>query len=160
MTQNVYTALGFVTAIRYKQGREEWELTFDKQKSWSRTNKKAVYVMLAKSTKEILLIPWRPTKVNVPKGSAKQKRLVKAWSNWEIENAFRIPTTKTKLKRVGKITRIEYTSDKFERRGDKREEFHLYRHDFDDVVPFFMSSKEDVFKFEHPRLLSGDGIIA
>ncbi len=160
MTQKVYTALGFVTAIRYRQRRDEWELTFDKQSAWKRTNKTSVFVMLAKNTKEILIVRWRPTKIDVPRGNQKQKQLVETWSDWEVKNAFRIPTTKTKLKDAGRITRIEYTSDKFEQPGDKRGTFHLYRHDFKAVVPFSMSSKEDVFKFKHPRLLSSRGIIA
>lgn len=160
MKKDVYTALGFVTSLRYKQGRTEWELTFDKQMSWSKTSKKTVYVMLAKNTKEILLIRWNPKKTAVPKGSHKQKRLVTTWSDWEVENAWEIPIQKVKMSGAGRITRIEYTSDKFELEGDKRSKFHLYRHDFKSVVPFSMSAKEDVFKFKHPRLLSSRGIIA
>lgn len=157
---NVYTALGFVTTIRYKQGKTEWELNFDKQQSWNRTNKKAVYVMLAKNTKEILLVPWKPKKTALPKGAQKQKRLVKTWSDWDVMNAWEIQITHKRMQGAGRITRIEYISDKFEIEGDKRDKFHLYRHDFKNVVPFSMSSNEDVFKFKHPRLLSRRGIIA
>ena len=158
--KTVYTALGFVSALRYKQGKSEWELTFDKNNSWSKTNKKAVYVMLARDTTEILLVRWKPKKTTVPTGAEKQKKLVHTWSNWSYLNAWTLPAERKKMVRAGRITRIEYTSDKFDTSGDKRGTFHLYRHDFKLAVPFFMSTNEDVFKFKNPRLLSARGIIA
>lgn len=156
----VYTALGFVSALRYEQNKNEWELTFDKNNSWSKTNKKAVYVMLARDTTEILLVRWQPKKTTVPPGADKQKKLVRTWSRWEYLNAWTLPTERKKMHPAGRITRIEYTSDKFDVSRDKRGTFNLYRHDFESVVPFYMSTNEDVFKFSFPLLLSGRGIIA
>jgi len=161
MKKNVYTVLGFVSSIRYvDKAGTEYEYTFGKQRSWNKPSKKEVYVMLAKNTTEIILVKWKPKKIQLPKGADKQKKLVSTWSNWRVENAWSIWVSKTRLSKAGKITRIEYTSDKFETSGDKRGKFHLYRHDFKMVVPFYMSSKEDSFKFKHPRLLNSRGIIA
>lgn len=156
----VMVALGFVSAIWYTDGKDEWQLTFNKQKSWGKSNKRATYVMLAKNTQEIILVRWKPTKTAIPKGADKQKRLVHTWSHWPLMGAWKIPTARTRFRKAGRITRIEYSSDKFEHEPDKRGKFHFYFHDFKKSVPLYMNSKEDAFKFKHPRLLSGRGIIA
>ena len=160
MKKPVYTSLGFVTVLRYQQGNQEWELNFDNKSSWSTTKKKAVYVMLSRNTSEILLARWNPKKTMVPRGAAKQKQLVKTWSDWDVAEAWELSIPKKRLTGAGRITRIEYSSDKFDEKGDERGKFHLYRHNFKNVVPFSMSKQEDIFKFKHPRLWNSRGIIA
>lgn len=158
MKKTVYTALGFASSIRYKQGSTEWELAFNKQMSWKRNRR--VFVMLARDTTEILIVEWNSKKTAIPRRAQKQKQLVKSWNSWDVSNAWEIPILNKTMCGSGRITRIEYTSDKFDRPTDKRGRFHLYRHDFVNVVPFSVSVDEDMFKFKHPRLLSSRGIIA
>lgn len=160
MRKAVYTALGFVTMLRYKQGNQEWELNFDNKSSWSTTKKKTVYVMLTHNTSEILLVRWNPKKTNVPPGHSKQKQLVKTWSDWDVSEAWELDIPEKRFSGAGRITRIEYSSDKFDEQGDKRGKFHLYRHDFKKVVPFSMTRQEETFKFKHSRLWNSRGIIA
>lgn len=160
MKKLVYSSLGFVSVLRYKQGNQEWELNFGNKLSWSATKRNTVYVMLARNTREIFLVRWNPKKTKVPRGATKQKQLVKTWSDWNVSEARELFMPKQTMHGAGRLTRIEYTSDKFDEDGDEPDKFHLYRHNVKNVVPFFMSKQEDLFKFKHPRLWNSRGIIA
>jgi len=155
-----YTALGFVTLIRFVDSKgEEWEFTFPKKQSWGVSGSKNARVMLAKNQKEIIVIGWKPKITKMPRDGKLQKKLAHMWSHWHVQNAWELSIPNVKLNKVGKITRIEYISDKFERSGDKRGKFNLYRHDFKKKVDFYSNKSETVFQFKHPQLLSSRGIL-
>lgn len=128
---DTYACLGFVAEIEFSSDDSDYLVRFPQKKSWSIKGKRST-VLLALSKRELIMIPWRARSVKVSRYHKGAGKIYQLWSGYDIDRAFSltIPKKKTDLDLLGRITRIEYTSDKLERRGDHQGKFHLYRHDF------------------------------
>lgn len=155
MSTPIYTCLGFVTEMRFvdKDG-DEFDLSFKPKNSWSLTTGKNSYLMIAKGKKEIILIPWKkPKNALVPSGGAAQKKLYSDWSGYDNTEAYRTNLPKAKLLLIGRITGIEYTSDKFERKGDRPGKFNLWKHKFRVKQKLYANKANTIFAIRSNKTL-------
>lgn len=163
---SVVTCLGFVSEIRYteKGTGNEYVLEFKSKNSWNTQTGKDSFLMVTAAKHEIAIIPWSKVKrVEVPKGAKSRKAFYEDWAGYEQTEAFRLTVPKSKPALIGHITRIEYTSDKFERKGDKAGKFHLYRHVFRKKQKLYSNRVHTVLAIVGPRsksLLNYRGIVA
>jgi len=127
------TLLGFVSEMTF-EGKDgnQFIARFPTKRSWSPKCRAGTTAIAASSgRKAIFLIPWDCRKVTEKEKQIKGKSaLYSTWSGYEVDRVFKlhIPKGSEDLSRLGKVIKIEYTSDKWERRGDSPGKFHLYRH--------------------------------
>ena len=131
--------------IRYTDlDGDDYELTFKPKNSWSVKGEDS-FLMFAESEKVITIAPWKAKKTAIPRGATKQKSLYCDWSGYEQNEAYKIDVPRVYPILIGHIQRIEYTSDKFDRRGDKAGKFNLYRHDFKKKQKLYSNKANTVY---------------
>ena len=145
--KSVVTCLGFVSEIRYTDlNGDDYELNFRTKNSWNVKTGKDAYLMVAESSKVISLLPWENTKVTTtPERYRSQKALYCDWSGYDQTEAFKVEIPRAEPHQMGYITRIEYTSDKFERKGDRPGKFSLYRHTFKKRQKLYSNRAENIY---------------
>lgn len=162
MTNTIVTCLGFVASIRYIDAKgDEYELTFKPKYNWS-TSSKDSFLMVAESEHVITVCPWNATKTAAPKRATKAAAIYCDWSGYDTTEAYKIDIPRSVPYLIGHILRIEYTSDKFDRRGDRPGKFQLYRHNFtNQKTKLYSNRAETIFTIKSKRkLLDYRGIIA
>jgi hypothetical protein len=153
MTITTVSCLGFVSLIRYTDlNGDDFELSFKTKNSWSLSGQDS-FLMVAESEKVISIVPWKAQKTPIPKGANKQKGLYCDWSGYEQSEAYKINLPRSYPILIGHITRIEYTSDKFDRRGDKAGKFNLYRHDFKRKQKLYSNRAETIYTITSKQTL-------
>lgn len=128
-----YACLGFVKELEFTTDDGDFLVRFPQKDSWTLKGRKNTTVLIAINKRELFLLPWQSVKkAPMSRYQKEAKRLYKSWSGYQIDQAFKlnIPKSKTNLIDLGLVTRIEYTSDKLERTGDRQGKFHLYEHGF------------------------------
>lgn len=158
----IYTCLGFVSEIKYtdKKG-DAYILEFKAKQTWNTQTGKDSFVMVASGQREILIVLWnKPKATKMPARAGKAKELYSDWTDYESQVAYKINVPKAKAPLIGYITRIEYTSDKFEQSGDGPGHFHLYRHKFKAKQKLYANKGNTIFKIRsNTTLLNYRGII-
>lgn len=126
--------LGFAYELVWtdKDGRKK--ITLFKLQTSLAVKAKNVYGLFSNSTgTTIFALPLKSLDIqNTNRKSTKGARLFEAWSDYDTDLSFRfdLPDSQASLKKIGKLEKVEYTSDKLERPGDSKGRFSLYTHKF------------------------------
>lgn len=81
----------------------------------------------------IFILPFQNVDIdNLASRSSSARSMSKRWTGYTADLALRlkIPDSATDLMEIGELEKVEYTSDKLDRPGDRQGNFSLYTHNY------------------------------
>jgi len=159
--------LGFVKEIVWTDDDHEHVIRWPNKTSYRSSNKAAVLVC-NKHRNALYVLPWeRSKRRNLSSTKRKQKAVYSLWSGLQPDCEYQLwyPPRQETLFLVGRIQKIDYTSDKLTEPGDRPGDWHLYTHDFERPPKFYAARAKTprvfgVLDEKGRKLVSSRGIIS
>lgn len=160
------TFLGFLYEMVWRTPGGAPKITLVKLQTSLNVRARDVYGLFSNgSGTMIYMLPLKTLDYTERTGKNGEQRLSKIWNGYEadLNLIFTIPNTATTLKRVGILEKIEYTSDKLERTGDRKGDFSLYTHRYKTPLHLYadreLNPRAFCAKLNSKRIVTSRGLV-
>lgn len=158
--------LGFLHELLWSTPRGDPRVTLVKLQTSLNVRARDVYGLFSNGPGTVIyILPLTSPDFTESPSRLAGRKLSNQWNGYEadLEIRFDIPDGAATLKRLGTLEKIEYTSDKLERTGDRKGDFSLYTHRYKTPLHLYADRERNprVFgaKLNSKRIVTSRGLV-